>query len=105
MLKALIAIVVIAAPALMSPAVAQDGKLNGASRSAPNHNVGDRDERICETIAAIGSRLAKKRVCATRAEWAEKKRLDREAVDQAQKLIGGPCQVTPASRNGGPITC
>ena len=43
MLKGLFAIVVIAAPALMSPAVAQDAPSNQGSQSAPNHNVGDRD--------------------------------------------------------------
>ena len=90
------------ASALFSPAAAQS--VSG-TQTAPNYSSGDRDEKICESIAAVGSRLAKKRVCATRAEWEEKKRLDREAVDQAQRLIGGPCQITPASRNGGPVTC
>ena len=90
------------ASALFSPAAAQS--VSG-TQTTPNYSSGDRDEKICESIAAIGSRLAKKRVCATRAEWEEKKRLDREAVDQAQRLIGGPCQITPASRNGGPVTC
>ena len=91
-----------AASALVSPAAAQSGS---GTQTAPNYSSGDRDEKICESIAAIGSRLAKKRVCATSAEWEEKRRLDREAVDQAQRLIGGPCQITPASRNGGPVTC
>jgi hypothetical protein len=63
------------------------------------------DEKICENIVPVGSRLAKKRVCATRAEWDERRRLDREAIDQAQKLIGGPCQTTPSGRNGGPTAC
>lgn len=93
-------VAVIAASALVSPAAAQSG-----SQAAPNYSSGDRNEKICESIAAIGSRLAKKRVCATRAEWEEKKRLDREAVDQAQRLLPGPCQITPASRNGGPVAC
>lgn len=95
-------VAVIAASALVSPAVAQSGS---GAQTAPNYSSGDRDEKICESIAAIGSRLAKKRICATRAEWEEKKRLDREAVEQAQKLIAGPCQITPASRNGGPVSC
>ena len=101
MLKPLV-VAFVAASALVSPAVAQSGP---GTQMAPNYSSGDRDEKICESIPAIGSRLAKKRVCATRAEWEEKKRLDREAVEQAQRLIGGPCQVAPASRNGGPIAC
>ncbi|HEX6410580.1 MAG TPA: hypothetical protein VFZ88_08305 [Sphingomicrobium sp.] len=88
MLKGLFAIVVIAAPALMSPAVAQDAPSNQGSQSAPNHNVGDRDERICEKITPVGSRLTTKRFCGTRAEWAEKRRLDREEVEKVQR---GPC--------------
>ena len=97
MLKHL-SVAIMAASALASPAAAQ-------SQAAPNYSSGDRNEKICESIAAIGSRLAKKRVCATRAEWEEKRRLDREAVDQAQRLLPGPCQITPASRNGGPVAC
>lgn len=53
---------------------------------------GDPNEVDCEKIGTIGSRLATKRVCATRAEWAEKRKLDREAVDQAQRSANGPCQ-------------
>lgn len=60
-----------------APAAAQ-------KQTPPNHNVGDPNERICEKLTLVGSRLATKRVCATRAEWAERKRLDREAVDKAQ---------------------
>ncbi len=61
-----------------------------AQKAAPNHNVGDPNERICENVTIIGSRLAVKRVCATRAEWAEKKRQDREFTEQIQK--GRHCQ-------------
>ncbi len=52
----------------------------------------DPNEKICEKQSVVGSRLAVRRVCATRAEWAEKRRLDREAVDQAQRGANGPCQ-------------
>ena len=81
--------------AMMAPAPAEVVATSAASSTNPN-------EKICESIPVVGSRLAKKRVCATRAEWDERRRLDREAVEQAQKLIGGPCQTTPAARNGGP---
>jgi hypothetical protein len=52
----------------------------------------DPNEKICEKQTVVGSRLATRRVCATRAEWAEKRRLDREAVDGAQRGPNGPCQ-------------
>jgi hypothetical protein len=58
---------------------------------APNHNVGDPNERICENITSIGSRIATKRFCGTRAEWADRKRQDREALERAQL---SPCVMT-----------
>ena len=64
----------------------------------------DPNERVCENISVIGSRLAKKRVCATRAEWEEQRRQDRQAIDQIQKQIGGPCSVV-ANKNIGAPSC
>ena len=63
---------------ISASALAQD-------KAAPNHNVGDPNERICEKMTVVGSRLAVKTVCATRAEWAERKREDRDITEQAQK--------------------
>jgi hypothetical protein len=64
----------------------------------------DANEKICESISVIGSRLAKKRVCATRAEWEEQRRQDRQAMEQIQKQIGGPCSVV-ANKNTGAPSC
>jgi hypothetical protein len=83
------------------PALAAQSQSQAPQASAAGY---DPNERICETIPVIGSRLGKKKVCATRAEWAEKNRLDREAVDQAQKQVGGPC-TTVGNRNTGGISC
>ena len=46
----------------------------------------DPNEKVCETIRPLGSRLATKRVCATRAEWAEQRKQDREETEKAQRL-------------------
>jgi hypothetical protein len=46
----------------------------------------DPNEKVCETIKPVGSRLTTKRFCATRAEWAEKRKLDREEIEKAQML-------------------
>jgi hypothetical protein len=46
----------------------------------------DPNEKVCETLTIVGSRLATRRVCATRAEWAEKRKLDREEIEKAQML-------------------
>jgi len=48
----------------------------------------DPNERICENQTVLGSRLTMRRVCGTRAEWEEKRRLDREEIDKAQTQIG-----------------
>ena len=46
----------------------------------------DPNEKVCETIKPLGSRLATKRVCATRAEWAEQRKQDREETEKAQRV-------------------
>jgi hypothetical protein len=46
----------------------------------------DPNEKICETVKPLGSRVVTKRVCATRAEWADYRRQDRDAIDKAQRV-------------------
>jgi hypothetical protein len=48
----------------------------------------DPNEKICEKQKIIGSRLTTRRVCATRAEWEEQRRMDRDAVEKAQMQVG-----------------
>lgn len=48
----------------------------------------DPNQKICQDITVVGSRLATKRICATRAEWAAQKKADRETVDAIQR---NPC--------------
>jgi hypothetical protein len=55
---------------------------------ATNTNVGNPNEKICETIKPIGSRLATKRFCGTRAEWADRKLQEKQALEDAQR---SPC--------------
>jgi hypothetical protein len=50
--------------------------------------VKDPNERICKKETVLGSRLTTRRVCGTQAEWEEKRRLDREAIEKAQAQIG-----------------
>ena len=98
MLKRSVAVAIAVATALPAPAYA------AGQAAAPNTTTGDPNEKICQNIVPVGSRLAKKRICATRAEWNERNRLDRQAVDQAQRVIGGPCS-TSANKNIGPPAC
>ena len=53
----------------------------------------DPNQRICEDVTQVGSRLATKRICATRAEWAEKRKQDRDTVDDAQRSAHIGCSV------------
>jgi hypothetical protein len=48
----------------------------------------DPTEVVCEKVEVIGSRLASNRVCMTRAQWAEQKRLSREEINRAQTQRG-----------------
>ena len=68
-------------------------------KPAPNTYAGDQNEKICENIVVTGSRLATKRFCGTRAEWADRKRQDREALESAQK---SPCVLTHNGSGGHP---
>ena len=54
----------------------------------------DPNEKICETHGVLGSRLAKRRVCATRAEWAERKLRERDIIDRTQTQR---CAIDPAT--------
>lgn len=55
----------------------------------------DQNAKVCEIVTPVGSRLATRKICATRAEWDDKRRQDREAVEKAQvvqcKVIPGRC--------------
>jgi hypothetical protein len=44
----------------------------------------DPNEVICEKQQEIGSRIVSKRVCMTRSQWQEQRRLDRQDLDRAQ---------------------
>ena len=69
--------------AIPTPLLAGDDKPKAAH---------DPNEKICENQTVIGSRLATHRVCATRAEWVQKRRLDRDAIDSAQRSPNTGCQ-------------
>src|SRR3982751_3151694 len=51
----------------------------------------DPNERVCENIVVVGSRLATRRFCGTRAEWEARQKQDREVVEDAQRRAADPC--------------
>lgn len=64
------------------------------TQSRPAAKAKDPNERICETQKVLGSRLAVRRVCATRAEWAERRAQERDFLDRQQNQR---CVVNPAT--------
>jgi hypothetical protein len=84
--------------ALSLPAATPAQAIAG-EKKAPQVAGEDPNEKVCENITAIGSRLSKKRVCATRAEWADRKLQDRQAVEKAQT---SPCMLQSTGANGKP---
>jgi invasion protein IalB len=70
---------------LSAPALAQAA----SQQQQPNaKKAPDPNQVVCEKQQEIGSRLATDRVCMTRAQWAEQKRNDRDAIEKAQRERG-----------------
>ena len=57
------------------------------------------NQKVCESITVTGSRLGVRRICATRAEWAERKLQDRQAIDNLQTRL---CAYTHSGSGGKP---
>ena len=84
-----------AAALILSAALIPPAAMAQTTKAAPDPNA-----KVCETVSQGGSRLSKKKICATRAEWAEMRRADREVVDQAQRAAQIGCAMSPALTNG-----
>ena len=57
----------------------------------------DTNQVICEKQEVLGSRLAVRRVCMTRAQWAEQRRAERDLVQNSQLNAR---QKNPCNRTG-----
>ncbi|HET6943574.1 MAG TPA: hypothetical protein VFH89_15590 [Sphingomicrobium sp.] len=86
------------ATAVMIPAAAT----SAADETRAKANS-DQNEKICENVTQIGSRLSRKRVCATRAEWAERRLQDRKDAEYIQKGI--TTATCTAVKTNGASTC
>lgn len=58
---------------------------NTAPAAAPVSADSDSEKEICKSQKPTGTRLAKKKICKTKAEWDEFNRLQREETDQMQR--------------------
>lgn len=59
-----------------------------AQRNQQPKETRDPSEIVCEKQEVLGSRLATKRVCLTRAQWADLKNQDREDIERVQVRRG-----------------
>lgn len=69
--------------AISAPAAAQTLAPGQGAASAPTPKEG-REKVTCRTFDATGSRLSKKKICRTAAQWAEQNDLDRQDIDRQQ---------------------
>ena len=70
------ALLIGAAPVLAQAQPAGDPKSSTAAY--------DGDRVICEKIKETGSRISTKKICMTKLQWEEKRRRDRDALEDAQ---------------------
>lgn len=79
-----VSVALIAAPAIaQAPPAATAQTQTTAKKDDPN-------EKICVKEESTGSRLGAKRVCMTRAEWADRKLQDQQELTRVQTQRGGP---------------
>lgn len=64
-----------------------------ASNASPNGSGAqgaDPNQMVCRNVAETGARLSRHRVCMTRLQWEEQRRLTRQNIDRAQTTRTNP---------------
>ena len=72
--------------ALAAPALAADPAAPLAKLAAKTLNP---NEIVCEYLEELGTRLSGHKVCATRAEWAQRRQDERMGIERGQLLQMG----------------
>jgi hypothetical protein len=73
---------------LIAALLAPTGVLADSGSDGANAKRGE--QMVCRPIKETGSRLSKKRICMTREQWAEQKRIMRTDLNQAQTRRNEP---------------
>jgi hypothetical protein len=83
-------VIVSAASLLISPAVAvaQNAQQTPPTQQQPAKATDSASEIVCQKIEETGSRIASKRVCMTRSQWAEQERTDQQEIQRVQTQRG-----------------
>ena len=77
---------------LMFAAAAAAAPVVSAHAAQTTTTARDPNQKVCQVITPVGSRLATKKVCLTRQEWEDRKLRDREATERAQTQL---CVINP----------
>ena len=62
--------------------------------------AGDPEQIVCRSETDIGSRVSRRRVCRTRAEWAELQAQSRDVTDEVQRYKPQICNPDGAGGSG-----
>lgn len=78
----------VTAALIAAPAIAQAPAAASAQTQATAKPKEDPNEKICVKEEVTGSRLGAKRICMTRAEWADRKLQDQQELTRVQTQRG-----------------
>ena len=73
-----------AAAAIIAASLASLVATSAAAQDGAKRKTRDPNEVVCKKEDVLGSRLQTRKVCMTRAEWAEQRQLDRQNVERSQ---------------------
>lgn len=79
---------VLAGLLMSTPAAAETMTVSALSPPAASQKPRNPNEVICEKQKVVGSRLGTRRVCMTRAQWADLQLQDRQEVERVQVRRG-----------------
>jgi invasion protein IalB len=71
-------------PVASAPVFAQAAPAAQSAPQAAKNSTPDPNEVVCEKEEDTGSRISAHRVCMTRSQWAEQRRLNRQDIDKMQ---------------------
>ena len=77
-------IVMSACALVLSPLASAPTFAQAQQQQQNSKKAGDPNQVVCEKQEETGSRLSAHKVCMTRSQWAEQRRLDRQEIDKAQ---------------------
>lgn len=84
MKKLILFMTALAASAALAQAQQQQPAPDHSTADAGPNSGPDPNQMICRSQATLGSRLARQRVCATRQQWLDQRRADRDLAEKAQ---------------------